>query len=319
LKKAGIAYPSITKGRSRVIPLGKVDMSKVELVHSKSVESSPFLFQALPKSYTDYFKSNIESACSKIADATVEAYRSRSDRPDNTSEVASTASNSSLSMSDNESDDNSSPELSINPRLDDAVMINLDERSDYSSVNDSHQESCGPSLSIEEALTPLSEPRLLTLSSKPYTVVHVNAAFTRMTGMKSDYVVGNSLWKILAPSSHSTTATTSSSTGPTSNPTSSPTSSNEKLCLESCAAGDEINISILQGGQPANAQNTEEYPSLVPAMEQQPLVPEKGAMKCTMRVMPIVSSNNLTHYAVDVLYEDNRGSSHCHLQAQVVG
>mmetsp|Transcript_12090 Transcript_12090/g.17187 ORF Transcript_12090/g.17187 Transcript_12090/m.17187 type:complete len:432 (+) Transcript_12090:233-1528(+) len=325
LKKAGMAYPSITVGRSRVIPLGKVDMSKVELVHSKNVESSPFLTEALPKSYTTYFASNIGFASCKFASQTMEAYRSRSDRQDNASEVASTASNSSLTLSDNESDDNSSPEVSINPRLDDAVMTNLDEKSDYSSIKDPHQASCGPSFSIEEALTPLSEPRLVTLSSKPYTVVHVNAAFTRMTGMKSDCVIGNSLWKILAPSPSDTTPTTNGI-------------SNDKLSLETCAAGDEVNITILQPGHQQqhnnnnNNQNEDVSSSSLLQVQQfpqqQPVLPEKGALNCNMRVMPIVSSNSLTHYAVDVLYtpelehEDLVSTTNVHhdqLQAQVVG
>lgn len=58
-----------------------------------------------------------------------------------------------------------------------------------------------PCITMQTSLKLSSEPRLLTLSFYPYTIVHVNAEFARFTGLPSKKVLGRPLTAIVSAES----------------------------------------------------------------------------------------------------------------------
>lgn len=114
--------------------------------------------------------------------------------------------------------------------------------------------------------------RLMALSTPPYTVVHANAAFEHLTGLQSSKILGKSLHNLLKKEEAS-----------------------EYLSLASCAASSATGRDTLTSiVQKQNKKMSNEN--------------SKMAVKCEMKVTPIVSfmrnthlKPNLmvTHYAVD--------------------
>ena len=53
-----------------------------------------------------------------------------------------------------------------------------------------HQLLQGNEVTIEQAMTLCRQPRILTLSSEPFVVVHVNASFTKLSGLDAHIITG---------------------------------------------------------------------------------------------------------------------------------
>lgn len=120
VKKAGRKVRPIDTNRSRIC-LGKVDMSRVQLVRSKDIESSPFLIpssQPLTEIKYDY---STESVYNALLDSCRVAYELL-----DAVDMDSTDSASTSSFSDTESDDSqgsNKERVVLTPRVDDSAPV----------------------------------------------------------------------------------------------------------------------------------------------------------------------------------------------------
>jgi hypothetical protein len=195
LVRAGRSYPLVNTKRSRIHP--GIDLSKVHLISSKSVESSPFL-HAVSCGWTSVrydVLTDFGTVYGDMLSQTAASYQPGIVTPRRSTSPA--GSDSSSSLSDTESDDSggSANLLVGNARLDESNM-------EHSTPADEQQTtrciSCPPSVCItmEEALGVCDSSRLITLSSPPYKIVFCNAAFAALTGLSSDETLGKSLLDI---------------------------------------------------------------------------------------------------------------------------
>jgi hypothetical protein len=208
LKKSGKQVRPIETERSR-IALGKVDMSRVKLVRSKDVESSPFLIPASQP----FTQINYDFATESVYNTLVESCRRAYELLD----AVDTESESTSSFSDTDSDDSqgcSKEMIAIKPRIDDVAPIVAQPAISASVAEPEVSTLPAVTMAMEEALTVCNFSRLMTLATAPYTVVHYNAACGRLTGLSSASMLGKPLFNSLGnPESISLASCAESSAG----------------------------------------------------------------------------------------------------------
>jgi len=99
------------------------------------------------------------------------------------------ATNSTISskLSGTESDDGTTYE--IPPRFEDDNQN--DNTEDYDIMKDAINHSAVCSTSLEEAFNTQDSARLLTKPERPYTILHANAAFSQLSGVASNKIIGH--------------------------------------------------------------------------------------------------------------------------------
>lgn len=341
LKRAGRPFllvgasttTTTTTHRSRIAPF--IDLSQVRLIYSSPTETAadePFsLMTSTTKSaclgrydiLTDF-----GAAYQQMIHETSAAYRltvsspCRSNSP--ASESSATSSNtssdtSSSSLSDTESDDSCreggqrgggsvATILVTTARLDDNPKIGSDFSKFHRENPRTHCISCPTtaSISMEEAIGVCESPRLVTLSSPPYTVVFCNAAFAASTGFSSDETLGKSLHDLVAPflqndDHHNHHAHDDDDK-----------EEREPICLESCAASSSAGIDTS-----VCLHHTREFDELRNNNN-------NNNNKCGMKVLPIISRrmvpskkgshaigdarelNNITHFSLELFVSERR-------------
>lgn len=208
LKKAGLPIPAIQTQKSRNLEGNKIDMSKVKLVMAKSVQESPFLtdgsavmdFRAIPDLSNEY---------ESLFAATYQSYQK------NDPGTASTWDSSASSVSSSESEDAVSmppPALVVPALLEDALKANEAIKSaDAKRAGGKRKRPISCELAaakaaklrhatMNDALEASTEARVVTLAFRPFIVVHVNTAYSRLTGYSSAKVLGKPLQECLSAS-----------------------------------------------------------------------------------------------------------------------
>ncbi|CAB9522982.1 expressed unknown protein [Seminavis robusta] len=195
LKKGGLPIPKIQIEASRSLEGCKVDMSKVKLVTAKSVSQSAFLIDK-----TKYVVPQCAQEYNRLFVATYQSYEKND---------ASQWDSSTSSVTSSESEDANSmppPALVLPPRLEDALKANEtlkrrnnSGRSKRKRVSDDNAPKL-KHVTVNDALEASLDARVVTLSLAPYIVVHVNTAYTRLTGFSSATVLGKPLVDCLSPS-----------------------------------------------------------------------------------------------------------------------
>ncbi|CAB9522981.1 expressed unknown protein [Seminavis robusta] len=174
LEKGGLPFPSIHAKKPRALEGYDIDMSNVQLLNSKSVEASPFLTKIT-------MKRPYQSLCDieQLFAETQKVYSKRWIQGD-VSDWGDKSSAGSLT-----SDSESSCVVDIPPLLEDALK--------YKSTEHDSRKAAAVTLetiAMGNALENSSEPRLVTLSFAPFIIIHVNAAYSRMTGLAAKDVLG---------------------------------------------------------------------------------------------------------------------------------
>ncbi|GKY95584.1 hypothetical protein MPSEU_000519700 [Mayamaea pseudoterrestris] len=171
-----------------------VDLSQVTLIRAYDVKESPFL---LPTKYsspfeTDYWHtmmSSLLTSTSRVyeksgSSAADVSLNTRSIRPDQGNECNSPsedAYNSASSISDSEEGGDGS----IQDGGDDMAAATKSANGNKTSV-----------VNLGSALALSNQARVVVLGFAPYSVVHVNAAYSRMTGIPSTTALGQPLHEI---------------------------------------------------------------------------------------------------------------------------
>lgn len=192
LKESGIQCLPGLFGRSRALPVGSVDMSSVKLVvRSKGQPCHEATSSKLPadqvpctNTYSDllYACQSFYKINGPITDVNADVYHDRA--PSATSTI--TTSESVTSTSDGDSD----LELIIPARLKERTS------KEKASVVKKEQNELNleplssPCLSLEDALHNKESATLIVGARFPHAIIHVNAAFSKLTGISSEELIG---------------------------------------------------------------------------------------------------------------------------------
>lgn len=207
LAKAGRPYPLLVTSRSRIIP--NLDMSGIQLVSSKSVSSSPFLYtheQLMPSNNSNIgndhnwcdFSADIDSAYKKLIRETAFAYNLKepADTPF-TIESDDYETSTTSSISDTESSETCDTGKDEGITKKKTTMQKVVLNNDMSS-------NCPIShISMEEAIEVCDSSRLITTATAPYEIIFMNAAFASLTGSSSNNTLGRSIGELLSSSTSS--------------------------------------------------------------------------------------------------------------------
>jgi len=157
-------------------------------------------------------------------------------------------------------------------------------------------------LSLEQAMELCGDARILTLASEPYSILHINASYTRLTGVHSHMIMGqpidtifysnptpssaagpsSSLWSSSSSASASATTSTSSLSGQ-----SSLTSSTQRRSILSKRLLTQVRDTVV------DVRTRERYGcSVGDTREQGTYAPEAGAMRCHLTIFPVVCHVN---------------------------
>lgn len=173
LERAGISLPSILPYDSKIFPLSsKVDMSKVEHVSSKDFQP---LSWAPPAGAVDLFASVLQMAqacksCYNTIPVVAGSKQAVTEPDTSTSSVTDTDSEEGNTSSADSQRDKPEPSLVA---MGDALSIDM--------------QALG--LKGERTVNRVSA-RMVVLAFEPFTVIHVNRAYTKMTGVAPSDILG---------------------------------------------------------------------------------------------------------------------------------
>ena len=171
IARGGLHMPVVRMNNPRMLPVN-IDMSSVDLVTSSELRS-PFLCEALELPLFDakeYYNKEAARTFSELFSSCKDLYKntdaSKIDSPISNEDSESTTSSVTNGEEDSE----------------DAIIL---KRSD------------GSLISIVDALAISQQPRIVVLACSPWTVIHVNAAFMRLTNKPSSKMLGHTVEDLL--------------------------------------------------------------------------------------------------------------------------
>lgn len=201
LKQGNLPVPVLRTNRPRSWAAQQkgVDMTAVSHAYAKTVQESPFLFPATDKKISKQYDIVTANLISSIVQNCSTFYKippppaSAATAPKRESR-SKCQQNEQRDQQEQMSDDDASSTGSTSSVTDDQDDGTYDSPGQQQSSKSKEKKQQGPrSILISEALSLCNQPRLVTLSTPPFTIVHVNAAYTRLTGATSCSVLGQPL------------------------------------------------------------------------------------------------------------------------------
>lgn len=196
LAQGGHLHKRSLQGSSRAFPQKGIDMKRAKLITVS--RDNPY------EEKTEKVDVYDPSIYSEMVESSKHFYslggrRLSNDRNNaiQSQEEGSNATNSTISSksSDKESDDGTTYE--IPPRFEDGYQ-NVDiKNSERDILKDAINHLAVCTTTLEEAFNTQSSPRLITKPEQPYMILHANAAFSQLSGVSSNKLIGYQLNTIL--------------------------------------------------------------------------------------------------------------------------
>lgn len=219
LERQGVHLPRFNKSRPRLFPQGcKVDMSSVEHKYSKDLASTTVLFRgpeefaiAAPNSTLADFFLYGEETLPLLLRSCKHHYRKTKQTPTPDSSSKKQQSEQLQQQQQQQQQESSNSGVSS------TSSVTSDPGGSADSSSSPEEDILPVFTSIGDALSLSKEARIVTLSEEPFLVVHVNAAFSRLTSLSSiriqgkqlrDLIEGEELLEALKTSSNSRTTST---------------------------------------------------------------------------------------------------------------